>query len=132
MERTGIKRNDYVQPSECRREVVMGVCEVILRSINEYDHDSLILIRGEHPELYYGVLKDKCDHLSKTYISTVKDRKHLYDYTRIRTCEMRKVFHLLQEAGYYIFEKGWEYQISKLPYLGEEKAKHVEFKFFID
>ena len=134
MEGFNITPNAFEYSKESRMEVVKKVCEVILDYVNaeDSDYDKMIHIRGEHPALYLAEVKRENSGYIKKTITTVTDKKDAYNYTRIRTCEMRKVFGLLQDAGYYIFEGNWEYQISKRPYLGDKKAQRTEFKFFID
>lgn len=133
MERIIITPNRFKPSSEIRRDVVEKICETVLHYINELDDDYVFLIKNRHPSLYLGVLKDNRSNYEPLIITLKNDYNYrVYEYIRIRTCEMKKVFELLQDAGYYIYDNNWEYQISKRPYLGEKKATHVEFGFFID
>jgi endonuclease IV len=133
-----IKPNDYVRPTEVRDEVVKKVCNHIVSYLDRLEVDMEISLQGAHPALFFGEKDEDMTHyknMAKTVLSTEENYMNVYYYTRVRGCEMRKVFKLLQEAGYYIYslnEMGWSYAISKYPYRNMYKAERVEFKSFID
>ena len=130
-----IKPNDYKRPVGIRRNVVLKLCEYFLEKLDDR-YDVKIGVIGEHPELYIGTRKEGCNfrNVSTSTLSCCEDRKQYYDYYRISSNEMRAALDAMQDAGYYVYEKegGYEYTISKRPYLGLQKATRVTFNRFID
>lgn len=130
-----IKPNDYKQPVGIRRNVVIKLCEHFLRVLDNGD-DKEFYVHGEHPSLFLGVKKEEChsQYASPSVLSYDEDKKHYYDHYRISSAEMKAALNAMQDAGYYVYEKdgGYEYTISKRPYLGLLKAKRVTFNRFID
>ena len=132
-----IKRNGYVQPHDTRQEVVQAICDHIIDVLDD-GHDYFFEMRTHHPELFLYIRNDvPCDYKhEKMYILGHKDSSclRLYDCYRVHSCEMRKVFSLLQNAGYHIYyDKDYvKYTISVRPYLFLNRAERTEFKIFID
>ena len=132
-----IKRNGFVRPRDVRRDLVQKICDYFVDGIDEYDKD--MLIKGFHPHISYAERKPEFDDMKslakrKIIYSNSQD-SHCYTITQIRTCEMKLVFSLLQDAGYYIYKvcntfSG--YSISSRPYLYDKKAERIEFEYFID
>ena len=130
-----IKPNDFVRPTEIRMEIVQKICDHILNYIgdgNEF-RDWSIRLKEEHPALYFGELKTPNELLRPTSLVNRYEESGNYNYTRIRSVEMKKVFTELQDAGYHIFYDGYRtYTVSRRPYLDNVLAKRIEFKIFID
>ena len=133
-----IKRNDYVRPRDVRRDVVQKICDCILSRVNDdsEEDDYEIRIEGRHPAI---IISEKINDPSISDLF-VRDSRHSLktngrsNYTTVRTCEMKMVFKVLQDAGYYIrfYEGSFTYFVSKRPYFGRIKAERIEFDFFID
>lgn len=118
-----IPENIYEPTTKVRNEVVQQICDRLIESLDTCD--THVLIRGEHPSLYLKEFHGKpiiADSVNYT----------IGGCTRITTCEMKTAFEIIQDAGYFIYEKDSEYQISLKPYLWKTKAKRVTFDFFID
>lgn len=126
-----IKKNEYVQPTEAREEVVQAICDAFLRrcawstfhptTVSLYRKATLLVIGHANGEWYgfhyepFG-LGDKCE--------------------RIRGVEMKQAFKELRKAGYHIFRvyeyRCWPgYRVSDKPYM-EGGTEVFEFEDFID
>ena len=130
-----IKRNDYKQPREVRIEIVKKVCDCIVDMLDKDMDDYQLIIYGEHPELYFGEIRDNYpnSNMKKRVLLNKKANEHCYVLTRIRSCEMRVVFKVMQDYGYYIHKRATnDFKFSKLPYLFDKKAERITFDFFID
>ena len=126
-----IPKNEYVQPTDVRQEVVQNICEIILKKymdvegwwkdIAVYDSCPQVWVRnGEKPRLYTSsVLDEERD-------------------TRVRTSEMNAVFDAIQDAGYFIYavynitDRAHRYHFSVKPYFDGRKAERIHFTTFID
>ena len=129
--RVNIPKNDYVQPTEVREEVVQAICTTFLET---------------H---IYSVFHPFCDrHRCKTmYVATKNPRGGFNDsswaethkkegYVRFNGGEMKAAFKALQNAGYYMFRTykygTWMgYECSKKPFM-ENGERVTEFNDFID
>ena len=129
-----IKRNTFVAPGLSRAEIVQGICDRITQCIGR-GFDFVINLETNHPALYLGVRNERYPETERIkYVVGSDSDTRYYDYTRIRSCEMRIAFRLLQEAGYYAYklDDGWKYFISDRPYLGLRKSERIDFTAFID
>lgn len=126
-----IERNTFVEPTQSRTNVVQGICDAIMINIKGQNYCEIELF-GKIPSLYYG-----------RYIGNGKSKAHIlrtdtdissFEYTKIRTCEMRLAFRLLQEAGYYIYEMAemWRYVVTTRPFFCGMKANYIDFSNHID
>ena len=126
-----IERNTFVEPTQSRANVVQGICDSIMIDIKSQNYCEIELC-GKIPSLYYG-----------RYIGNGAMKAHTlragrdvsgFEYTKIRTCEMRLAFRLLQEAGYYIYEiaERWRYFVTTRPFFCGMKAKYTDFNNHID
>lgn len=124
-----IQKNDYAQPTEVRQEVVQNICDIIMnRYINDNRGMSFDISKMKTPELFIIPKINKTD----AHFSWFKeDSKY-----RVRTCEMEETFKILQDSGYFIFERVYSdeifYFFSKKPYFKNQYAKREHFKVFID
>ena len=134
-----IPKNDYVQPTEVRENVVQDICKYICDRMNN-DKDGLYhtIIRekiGEPMHLYLGYRKDGRVNVLRDHLDEWEKRD---PYIKVRTCEMQAVFEAIQEAGYFIFPvycsnlMEHEYHFSKKPVLNGWKAETRKFNLFID
>lgn len=127
-----IPRNNYVQPTEIRQEVVQAICTTFLEHhVNTIFHpfndgcyrQATLYVATKHPRGGFN------------YVSWAKDHKE-EGYVRINGKEMEAAFNALQKAGYYMFRTyeygSWMgYKCSKKPFM-ERGAKVTEFNDFID
>ena len=125
-----IKPNTYVQPTECRMEVVQQICEALL------DHNAFSCIEMDgYPHPTTWVYCDKNTHkgigFSDGKDSYYKDRR---EYTKMRTCEVQKAFDELIAAGYYIFKTGQSYHVYHKPVFTDWRGavRCTKFNHFID
>ena len=124
-----IERNDYVQPTEVREEIVQGICEAFLagnawsvfhpRTTSLYRRRTFLILKHKGADKYYGF----------HYEPFGSDD----ELERFNGAEMKEAFKVLQEAGYYIFWIGsiQGYRVSKKP-VNEDGIRVTEFKDFID
>lgn len=126
-----IERNTFVEPTQSRTDVVQGICDAIMIDIKGQNYCEIEL-SGRFPSMYYG-----------RYIGNAAMKAHIlrtgrnlsgFEYTKIRTCEMRLAFRLLQEAGYYIYEiaERWKYVVTTRPFFCGMKANYIDFRNHID
>lgn len=130
MRKISIPKNDYVQPTEVRENVVQSVCNLLLGYL---DKPMSINIYPKSAELYVGVHKSTNEGIiTRSTLNTG------YSYTRIHSCEMDEAFKAFQDAGYHIYlerdkkTKASTYRFSKKPVLDAVVAKNLEFDVFID
>ena len=124
-----IKRNTFVAPDYSRKNIVQKICDKVVQSI-EANYDFHIELKSSYPRLFLGTEKR-----DPTKVVITGDGYHSrYDLIQIRSCDMRLVFRLMQDAGYYVYKwsDGWQYCISNRPYHGLQKAERVDFTAFID
>ena len=125
-----IKKNDYVQPTEIRENIVQGICDVLLEYV---DRSLPLTVYVKSAVLFIGTRKsDGTKVISHSQLNTDTD------YIRINSCEMNASFQALQDAGYFIYlerdkkTKTSTYRFSKKPVLWGVPAKTIEFDMFID
>ena len=126
-----IPKNDYVQPTEVREDVVQGICESFLHGCS---------CSVFHP------FSDGCYRRASKYIVRQKGNKHFHGFLDkpyeweegvvFNGEEMKAAFNALQEAGYYMFRiyeyRSWMgYKCGKKPFM-ENGEIVTEFNDFID
>ena len=125
-----IKPNTYVQPTECRIEVVQQICDALLNctafsniEMDGYPHPTTWVYAEKH--------NNKGSGFSDSPDSYWKDR---YIYTKMRTCEVQRAFDELINAGYYIFKTGGTYHVGRKPVWTSWKGavRTTKFEYFID
>lgn len=117
-----IKKNEYQQPTEVREFMVQGIIDAFLyasahfkifRPYKYNDADATLWLRND----------------SDTY------KPYFFGYTsqepknclgKIRGCEMKEAFRIIQEAGYYIFKISIRGQLG---YIVSEKPFEQEYGF---
>jgi len=125
-----IKRNDYVQPTEVREEMVQDICDIML----DYTDKSLpMTVFAKDNAMYLATIK------SGGYKTIAHQTSNVtYDYERIHSCEMDAAFKAFQDAGYHIYAdkdkktRNTTYRFSKKPVLWGVSSKTIEFDMFID
>jgi len=132
-----IPKNDYVQPTEVRQEVVQVICDYMLdndgcgrvfhpKPDGCYRSPNIWLRRKEGTKRWNGLCRYDSAH------------EEGYENTRIHGSEMQAAFKALQDAGYYMFRiyeyRTWlGYRCSKKPFLDLDSGTRVtEFTDFID
>lgn len=138
-----IPKNDYVQPTEVREKIVQDICNHIFKWMNESLEKGFYKIRihdfqDKSAELY--VIYD-CESKEKVVgfhaHGKIDERRYPFN-EKVRTCEMKAVFKVMQKAGYYIFgfynttENRHDYVFATKPVLNGFKAKKMDFCMFID
>lgn len=129
--KVNIPKNDFVQPTEVREDVVQLICDHILKWMRDDMYDLFVKIRWGKYELYLN----RSDDGTTSGFSREYDEK--CNPIRIRTIEMETVFDVFQRAGYYIFKTSntdgnITYVFSKKPYFAGEHAILQHFTVFID
>lgn len=127
-----IKRNSFVEPTLARDRVVQDVCDVIVSTLSE-DNDTCIILAKKNPKLFLGTLKEEHPAVKKKILNTT-GLHTLYNFVKVRSCEMRMAFRLIQDAGYHIFfrKKENEYVVTMKSYDGTKLIEHMEFEHHID
>lgn len=117
-----IKPNTYVEPTQARPEFVQKICDIFVCHLSR-NTAIRVMMNDEFPTLFLSRDNDEIIHYGD------KDKK-------IRTCEMRLAFRLLQQAGYYIFYKedvrDEKYIVTKREYIGTTRATYTDFIHHID
>lgn len=129
-----IVQNDYVQPTEVRKDVVQTLCDIMCSFL---DVPRSITIHAKQAELYVGKSK-LAEPQGENPIVTRSTLNKSYEYTRVHSCEMEEAFKVFQDAGYFIYlerdkkTKSSTYRFSKKPVLDGVQNKNLEFDVFID
>lgn len=128
-----IPKNDYVQPTEVRQEVVQAICEAFLEThIDSTFHPGSDGCRS--PKVYVMPAHGK---VRAGFASAEWAHDHPEDgYIRFNGEEMKAAFHALRSAGYHMFRiyhyRTWMgYRCDKKPYY-EGGTEVTEFNDFID
>ena len=131
-----IPKNDYVQPTEVRENVVQMICDHIIHYIEvgmwvEDTYDIKLNHKDWSYQLYLNLRNDG------SIAGFSCEKKSSIDQIRIRTAEMQAVFKALQDADYYIFAWAYttgekKYIFTKKPVYDNREAKRIEFSTFID
>lgn len=134
-----IPRNEYVQPTEVRQEVVQSICEEIVRNMGyevfeERGFSIEMKPNSGFYQLYLNFYEDgKCAGFRNS-----SDQRYIAKQFRIRTEEMKTAFEVLQNAGYFIYGSKnittnvVTYVFSKKPKRGSTPAEKIDFTEFID
>ena len=124
-----IPTNDYVQPTEVRKDVVQMICDSILKTyIDKRD----LVFEWKEPKATL------CVHGYKTaFLNPTSNNVHKEENISVRSCEMSAAFDVLQEAGYFIYPfisgRGETvYYFSTKPSYAGRCGKKVSFNLFID
>ena len=123
--RVNIPKNDYVQPTEVREDVVQLVCNAI---VNMAERESKLDIS----ENKMGV----CVNQKAKWLYGIPTNTP--DAINVRVCEMKAAFDIIQDAGYYIYPSylvcpaEYHFVFSKKPYFENRRAERVTFNLFID
>lgn len=123
--RVNIPKNDYVQPTEVREEIVQRVCNAIVNMARddkrlEVDEKTMRVCVNQKANWLYGIPSNTPNAIN------------------VRTCEMKAAFDIIQDAGYYIYPSylvcpaEYRFVFSKKPYFENGKAERVTFDLFID
>ena len=137
-DRYTIPQNDYVPPKadEVRPDVVIGVLEYLIRRISKSSEgETTFSIMGEkiYNSLYATIDKETNKVVKFNYYPYEGEE---YENIRVSGHEMKRVFQVLQDNGYYIYSPQYlgtvEIVISKRPCRGNMKAKYQHFNYFID
>ena len=126
-----IPKNDYVQATEVRENVVQAICTTFLEThCNRLFHPVSDGYYCRRETLYVDVVSKRGGFCAKNWAMEHKG------FVRFNGAEMKAAFKVLQDAGYYMFriyEYGtWMgYECSKKPFM--QKGERVtEFNDFID
>lgn len=127
-----ITPNNYKQPTGIRKFMVQGIIDAFLRGYKNVFHPTF-------QSVYRQATLYLCQDWKAPFFS-----EHTLDYGRkeedylgkIRGCEMKEAFRVLQENGYYIFQirefGSWlGYVVSDKPYY-YGGIRVTEFNDFID
>lgn len=125
--KVNIPKNDYVQPTEVRQEVVQALCEAFLTTTCwKVFHPFCGSNNGCRPANMYISLQSP----------SFSNRHYTKGCVRIRGCEVNAAFKALRKAGYHMYQV-YEYGSWK-GYICDEKPFHnggrevVAFYDFID
>ena len=136
-----IPKNDYVQPTEVRQEIVQKFCDHIIYwmdngathngyEISFYDNSD------RKAEIFLLIRRDGTTSGIASYNDGLTE-KCGGQAVKMRTVEMKAVFEAMQEAGYFIF--GWfctngthHYNFNRRDYFDGRHAEKMEFTVFID
>ena len=133
-----IKKNDYVQPTEVREEVVQAICEAFIYGAeNPYHigHTYYPFSEGAYRGATFLVVKPTRKGVVNVFSFENKGRDSDIVH-RFNGAEMRAAFEELIKAGYYMFKVyafgSWMgYKCSKKPFMqGGTRVK--SFEDFID
>lgn len=142
-----IKKNDYVQPTEVREEVVQAICDAFIYGAEHpthVDHTYRPFSCGAYRGSTRLVAKPTCRGVVNEFKFIEQGKEYQTDITyRFNGAEMKQAFEELIHAGYYMFviytpgKSGmWKgYRCHKKPYAKDwwEGATRVSsFEDFID
>ena len=138
-----IPKNNYVQPTEVRQDIVQTICNHIFYMMDfNYDKGFYTLrIRDfydKSAELYVIYDSESVTKISGFHGNGKINERVYHSFDKVRTCEMKAVFKAMQKAGYHIFashnitDNVHTYVFSKVPVLNGYKAKKIDFTMFID
>lgn len=127
-----IPKNDYVQPTEVRQEVVQAICEAFLNGkefcTNKAGTGSTVYRNSN------GKMTFIWDYATQQKLRERKERENDITYYIPHGCEVNYAFWCLYKAGYFIFKHEYGtncYNLSKKPYYNGYKMVK-EFTDFID
>lgn len=118
-----IKRCTFVESSQSRTEFVKRICDIFINGLGRNLAITLEM-RNDFQEFFIDI------------DSTGEPRLSLYGRkeNKIRTCEMRLAFRVLQNAGYHIFykEQTETYIVTEREYMRTQRATYTDFIHHID
>jgi hypothetical protein len=126
-----IKKNDYVQPTEVRGEVVQAICDAFLFRSHVFN---IYHPFSDGPGRRFGkyVIAPFHDGVFSMFGNDAHGYNESYN---IRGVEMKRAFEELIKAGYHMFrvtEYGWSgYRLSKSP-VPSQNWKNAEEVFSFD
>lgn len=130
-----IKQNDYVKPTEVRKEVVQRLLDCYLSSINTcWNH----FCPNQCWRKQYAIGRRR--GVDEIIGNTTQATWECTDVVRIQTCEMKEFFRVWLSAGYYI-SKGYYsvknqtailYKFTRSPYTDYGYKLVTEFTEDID
>lgn len=117
-----IPKNDYVQPTEVRQEVVEKICQTFINNLGDIGR--------------YYINNDEIYLEGNRFTEFAYNHKTQKQNIRIRGVEMKASITALVKAGYYIYRqncrKGVRYWCSKKPIDDYRLQPTTEFDTFID
>lgn len=140
--KVNIPKNDYVQPKEVRAKVVQDMCNHIIYWMNNSLEKGFWVLRiwdysDRSAEVH--IFYDSSAMTKTSGIVTSKIDEERYPFSvKVRTCEMKAVFKVIQKAGYHIFgshcitDNVHTYVFTTKPVLDGRVAKKIDFNLFID
>lgn len=133
-----IPKNDYVQPTEVRQEVVQGICDAFLaRNVWRYFHPqsgsnngsrcpTLNIVRHKNYKKFYGFVNSRC----------ANDWQGRDVAIRFNGAEMKAAFKALIDAGYHMYQVyvygSWKAYICEKKQYYEGGREVFTFDDFID
>ena len=136
-----IPKNDYVQPTEIRQEIVQKFCEHLIYWMDRGATKNGYTISfsdntRKKAEIFLHIRRDG----SISGISSYDDgltEKCGGQVVKMRTVEMKAVFEAMQKAGYFIFgvrctDGTVSYNFNRRDYYDGRKAFEMNFTEFID
>lgn len=141
--KVNIPKNDYVQPTEVREKVVQDICNHIIHWMKNSCEEGFYQLRIKDFDYTSAMLYLIYSSSEKTETSGFQDNgkidKERYPFhVKVRTCEMKAVFKVMQKAGYHIFgshnitDNVHTYTFTTKPVLNGRKAEKIDFGMFID
>lgn len=143
-----IKKNDYVQPTEVREEVVQAICEAFLGPNGDASVEPgfwrMLRTQGINADqaatIYVAVHNKRRDYSGFATEEKKRETLHYHsnDYTfyRMRSVEVRQAFEELVKAGYYMFGLNYytqgQYWCYQKPKCKGYESNITEFKANID
>lgn len=132
--KVNIPKNDYVQPTEVRQEVVQGICEAFLGDCAWSMFHPFTNGRYAFKKPTLNILKHKGE---KAFYGFYYKKPFADDeMVTFNGAEMKVAFRALRDAGYHIFwtcgyEDWMGYKCSKKPFM-EKGTEVFDFTDFID
>ena len=138
-----IPKNDYVQPTEVREKVVQDICNHIIYWMKNGCEEGCyqLGIRDfyyRNAMLYLIYRSSEKTETSGFQCNEKIDKARYPFHVKVRTCEMKAVFKVMQKAGYHIFgshnitSNVHTYVFTTKPRLNGWKAEKIDFGMFID
>lgn len=124
--RVNIPKNDYVQPTEIRENVVQGICEAFL---NGQGYTPYITPYGPSTN---GIVRRKGERKFFAFSSSPRRDE---EYVKFNGAEMKAAFDALIKAGYYMYKNCYIYFCDKKPYYRDSSGfvtRVASFNDFID
>lgn len=136
-----IPANNYVQPTEIREEIVQKFCEHVIQYMDGpsyYENGYTINVRTYlyKPEVYLN-FKESGVTCSITNCRATDLELRSGKSVKVRTVEMKAIFEVMQNAGYFIFGSEntsgvYSYNFNRRNYYNGRYATRTEFNIPID